>query len=141
MKSRVHYTLSDESIKTILEFKKENVCRSDSEALDKIINVYKKKEETTSEMMIRIIARAVAKELKAELTGIKKEFGNLKTSIRYTDSNTQIILELLNALFYKQDIGDILTTEELKSEAYVTACNFINSKIKSNSVKKYNNKE
>ena len=53
--------------------------------------------------MIKIIANEVAKELKGELEKIIK-------GINSSDKNTQIVIEMLNGLFIKKNIGYINTS-------------------------------
>lgn len=133
-KVRKHFTLEEECIKIITEVKKRYSCKSESEALEKVLKEYKEKNDTTTEMMIKIIAKEVAKELKGELT-------KLKDSMKFSDRNIQIILEMMNGMFIKEDYGDIMTLEEIKSEGYITAEKNIKDRISKNTVRKsYNEK-
>lgn len=128
-KIRKHFTINKNFLDIVKEHQESNNFKSESEALENILKEYKSKNDTTTEMMIKIIANEVAKELKGELT-------TLKNTVRFTDTNTQVILEMINGLFIKNDIGDIFTTEDFKSDGLVVAESFIKRKIVKNTVRR-----
>lgn len=139
-KIKRNFSITEETFNNLREVQINNNIKSMSSAIDFVTKEYNQKNDTTIENMIKIIAGAVAKELKDELKGIEKELQMLKTSVRFTDFNNQVLVELINGFYIKEDIGDIVTTDEYKSEGLKTASKYIEKKIKTNTVKKYDKK-
>ena len=83
--------------------------------------------------MIKIIANEVAKELKGELEKIIK-------GINSSDKNTQIVIEMLNGLFIKKNIGYINTSDVVKSEGLELAEEAVKKRISKSRVRRLSNK-
>lgn len=131
-KVRKHFTISSKSIKYINEVKEEKNYKSESETLEKILKEHEEKSQTTTELMIKIIANEVAKELKNELQNIIK-------GVNSTDKHSQILIEMLNGLFIKNDVREILTSDIVKSEGLEIAEGLVKKRIRKNRMRKLDN--
>ena len=132
IKNRKHFTISNEANEYIKQVRSERKIRSESEALEHIVKEHKEKSDTTTELMIKIIANEVAKELKGELTKIIK-------GINSSDKNTQIVMEMLNGLFIKNSVGEILVSSVVKSEGLEMAEEAVRKRISKSRVRKLDN--
>ena len=132
IKNRKHFTISNEANEYIKQVRSERKIRSESEALEHIVKDHKEKSDTTTELMIKIIASEVAKELKGELTKIIK-------GINSSDKNTQIVIEMLNGLFIKNSVGEILVSSVVKSEGLEMAEEAVRKRISKSRVRKLDN--
>ena len=132
IKNRKHFTISNEANEYIKQVRSERKIRSESEALEHIVKEHKEKSDTTTELMIKIIASEVAKELKGELTKIIK-------GINSADRNTQIVMEMLNGLFIKNSVGEILVSSVVKSEGLELAEEAVRKRISKSRVRKLDN--
>ncbi|MDI9218134.1 hypothetical protein [Clostridium tertium] len=132
VKIRKHFTISSKSINYINKVKEEKNYKSESETLEKILKEHEEKAQTTTELMIKIIANEVAKELKNELK-------NIIIGVNSTDKHSQILIEMLNGLFIKNDVREILTSDIVKSEGLEIAENSVKKRIRKNRIRKLNN--
>ena len=115
------------------DIQKENAnINSMSSAIDFIAMEHKSKSDTTIEQMIKIIASEVAKELKGELTKIIK-------GINSADRNTQIVMEMLNGFFIKNNVGFIATSDVFKAEGLELAEEAVRKRISKSRVRKLDN--
>ncbi|MDU6522122.1 hypothetical protein [Clostridium sp.] len=132
IKNRKHFTISNEANEYIKQMRSERKIRSESEALEHIVKEHKEKSDTTMELMIKIIASEVAKELKGELTKIIR-------GINSADRNTQIVMEMLNGLFIKNNVGYINTSDIVKAEGLELAEESVKKRISKSRVRKLDN--
>lgn len=132
IKNRKHFTISNEANEYIKQIRGERKYRSESEALEQILQEHKEKSATTTELMIKIIANEVAKELKGELTKIIK-------GINSADKNTQVVMEMLNGLFIKNNVGYINTSDIVKAEGLELAEESVKKRISKSRVRKLDN--
>ena len=132
IKNRKHFTISNEANEYIKQVRSERKIRSESEALEHIVKEHKEKSDTTTEQMIKIIANEVAKELKGELTKIIK-------GINSADRNTQIVMEMLNGLFIKSNVGYINTSDIVKAEGLELAEESVRKRISKSRVRELDN--
>ena len=132
IKNRKHFTISNEANEYIKQVRSERKIRSESEALEHIVKEHKEKSDTTTEQMIKIIANEVAKELKGELTKIIK-------GINSADRNTQIVMEMLNGLFIKSNVGYINSSDIVKAEGLELAEESVRKRISKSRVRKLDN--
>lgn len=128
VKIRKHFTISSKSINYINKVKEEKNYKSESETLEKILKEHEEKAQTTTELMIKIIANEVAKELKNIIIGVNS-----------TDKHSQILIEMLNGLFIKNDVREILTSDIVKSEGLEIAESSVKKRIRKNRIRKLNN--
>ena len=132
IKNRKHFTISNEANEYIKQVRSERKIRSESEALEHIVKEHKEKSDTTTEQMIKIIASEVARELKCDLVKIIK-------GINSADRNTQIVMEMLNGLFIKNSVGEILVSSVVKSEGLEIAEEAVRKRISKSRVRKLDN--
>ena len=127
-----HFYIDKEFLDYLCEIKKTNNLSSMNQAINLVLKEHKEKSDTTTEQMIKIIASEVAKELKGELTKIIK-------GINSADRNTQIVMEMLNGLFIKNSVGEILVSNVVKSEGLEMAEEAVRKRISKSRVRKLDN--
>lgn len=127
-----HFYIDKDFLEYLSEIKKRNNLSSMNQAINLVLKEHKEKSATTIELMIKIIANEVAKELKGELTKIIR-------GINSSDRNTQIVMEMLNGLFIKKDIGYINTSDIVKSEGLELAEESVKKRISKSRVRKLDN--
>ena len=132
IKNRKHFTISNEANEYIKQVRSERKIRSESEALEHIVKEHKEKSDTTTEQMIKIIASEVAKALKSDLVKVIK-------GINSADRNTQIVMEMLNGLFIKSNVGYINTSDIVKAEGLELAEESVRKRISKSRVRKLDN--
>ncbi|MBD8045804.1 hypothetical protein [Clostridium faecium] len=128
-KKRKHYMLSKDSIKYIDEVQKNNNLNYKSEALELIIREHKKNSDMRTEHMIKLIGEKVAERIKIDLLGIKKATNS-------SDKNSQIILEMLNGMFFKEQYGKIVTTAENEAQGLIMATEAVEERMINKRVRK-----
>lgn len=127
-----HFYIDKDFLEYLSEIKKRNNLSSMNQAINLVLKEHKEKSATTIELMIKIIANEVAKELKGELTKIIR-------GINSSDRNTQIVMEMLNGLFIKKDIGYINTSDIVKSEGLELSEESVKKRISKSRVRKLDN--
>ncbi|MDB2125765.1 hypothetical protein [Clostridium paraputrificum] len=127
-----HFYIDKEFLDYLCEIKKTSNLSSMNQAINLVLKEHKEKSDTTTEQMIKIIANEVAKELKGELTKIIK-------GINSADRNTQIVMEMLNGLFIKNSVGEILVSNVVKSEGLEMAEEAVRKRISKSRVRKLDN--
>lgn len=100
-----HYMMSEKSVEYLDKVKHENDLKYNSEALELIIKEHEKNTNFNLDYVINAIAEKV-------VTEVKKEVKGLKNGVNSSDKNSQILIELLNGIFFKQKYGLIVTTSE-----------------------------
>lgn len=132
-KIKRNFSIEKNTFDYLNDIQSENAnINSMSSAIDFIAMEHKSKSDTTTEQMIKIIANEVAKELKGELTKIIK-------GINSADRNTQIVMEMLNGLFIKSNVGYINTSEIVKAEGLELAEESVRKRISKSRVRKLDN--
>ena len=101
-----HFTIDEKALKYLKKVKEENSLSSLSLALELVVKEHEKKSRVKVEDTAKLMADEIGKVLKDDVT-------KFKVSARETDKNVQILIELLNGLFIKSNIGDIVTTTGL----------------------------
>lgn len=133
LKIKRNFSIEKNTFNYLNDIQRENAnINSMSSAIDFIAMEHKSKSDTTTEQMIKIIANEVAKELKGELTKIIK-------GINSADRNTQIVMEMLNGLFIKNSVGEILVSSVVKSEGLEMAEEAVRKRISKSRVRKLDN--
>lgn len=133
LKIKRNFSIEKNTFNYLNDIQRENAnINSMSSAIDFIAMEHKSKSDTTTEQMIKIIANEVAKELKGELTKIIK-------GINSADRNTQIVMEMLNGLFIKNSVGEILVSNVVKSEGLEMAEEAVRKRISKSRVRKLDN--
>lgn len=133
LKIKRNFSIEKNTFDYLNDIQSENAnINSMSSAIDFIAMEHKSKSDTTTEQMIKIIANEVAKELKGELTKIIK-------GINSADRNTQIVMEMLNGLFIKSNVGYINTSDIVKAEGLELAEESVEKRISKSRVRKLDN--
>lgn len=127
-----HFYIDKEFLDYLCEIKKTNNLSSMNQAINLVLKEHKEKSDTTTEQMIKIIASEVAKTLKSDLVKVIK-------GINSADRNTQIVMEMLNGLFIKNSVGEILVSSVVKSEGLEMAEEAVRKKISKSRVRKLDN--
>ncbi|MFQ9617417.1 MAG: hypothetical protein ACLRY8_18670 [Clostridium butyricum] len=132
-KKNKHFYIDKYLLDYLKEVKENNNLSSMNQAINLVLKEHKEKSDTTTELMIKIIANEVAKELKGELEKIIK-------GINSSDKNTQIVIEMLNGLFIKNSVGEILVSSVVKSEGLEMAEEAVKKRISKSRVRRLSNK-
>ena len=132
-KQNKHFYIDKYLLDYLKEVKENNNLSSMNQAIILVLKEHKEKSDTTTELMIKIIANEVAKELKGELEKIIK-------GINSSDKNTQIVIEMLNGLFIKNSVGEILVSSVVKSEGLEMAEEAVKKRISKSRVRRLSNK-
>ena len=127
-----HFYIDKEFLDYLCEIKKTNNLSSMNQAINLVLKEHKEKSDTTTEQMIKIIASEVAKALKSDLVKVIK-------GINSADRNTQIVMEMLNGLFIKNSVGEILVSSVVKSEGLEIAEEAVRKRISKSRVRKLDN--
>lgn len=130
-----HLYLSEESLKIAEEFKKENNLPSTSKAIDEIIKEHKNRNTNEIKNVPEYMAKIIAEELKDEFKNIR----SIKSATNSVNKDTQVILHLLNGIYYKEDYGVVPDLDFMPQKAYKFALEKVESKIKKEQYKKSNN--
>lgn len=132
-KIKRNFSVEKNTFDYLNDIQRENAnINSMSSAIDFIAMEHKSKSDTTIEQMIKIIASEVARELKCDLVKIIK-------GINSADRNTQIVMEMLNGLFIKNSVGEILVSSVVKSEGLEMAEEAVRKRISKSRVRKLDN--
>ena len=132
-KQNKHFYIDKYLLDYLKEVEENNNLSSMNQAINLVLKEHKEKSDTTTELMIKIIANEVAKELKGELEKIIK-------GINSSDKNTQIVIEMLNGLFIKNSVGEILVSSVVKSEGLEMAEEAVKKRISKSRVRRLSNK-
>ncbi len=127
-----HFYLDEDYLEYLKAIKKKENLSSISKALNNVLREHKEKSETTREMMIRIIANEVAKSMKSD-------YAKLIKGVNQSDRNLQILLEMINGYFIKENVGEILCSDFARSEALGIAEENIKKRISKNRVRRLDN--
>ncbi|MGX4601697.1 hypothetical protein [Faecalimicrobium sp. JNUCC 81] len=111
--TRKNFYISDKSNTYIEEYKVKNTLPNRSKALENIILEHKTNSNLTSEYVYDVIAKKLSEYINESL---KNDITKVIQSSRSSDTNTQILIEMINALIINadEDFRDI-TTDKLKS--------------------------
>ena len=133
LKIKRNFSIEKNTFDYLNDIQRENSnINSMSSAIDFIAMEHKSKSDTTIEQMIKIIASEVAKALKSDLVKVIK-------GINSADRNTQIVMEMLNGLFIKNSVGEILVSSVVKSEGLEIAEEAVRKRISKSRVRKLDN--
>lgn len=122
---RKDYMVSEKNLEYIEEIKEKNDFKYSSEALDLIIREHRENEKISNKMLREYLANEISEAL-------KDEFKMLMKVNKFTDKNTQVIIEMLNGMFIKEEYGKIITTNEEVCKALTIAENTVEERISKN---------
>ena len=124
---RIHISISNEDIEYIDEIKKENKLSSRNKAISLIIKEHKNKNKDNDKIKNapEYMAKIIAEELKDEFKNIK----NIKIATNSVNKDTQIILQLLNGIYYREDYGIIPDVNKIPTKPYTDSVERVENKI------------
>lgn len=122
---RKDYMVSEKNLEYIEEVKEKNDFKYSSEALDLIIREHRENEKMSIKMLREYLANEISEALKGE-------FKMLMKVNKFTDKNTQVIIEMLNGMFIKEEYGKIITTNEEVCKALTIAENTVEERVNKN---------
>lgn len=122
---RLGIYFSNEDIEYIDKIKKEYHCSSRNKAISLIINEHKNKQNDVIKNVPEYIAKIIAEELKDEFRSMKK----LKSATSSIDKEMQILLELINGIYYREDYGVVPPLDSFPTEAYQKVVERVENKI------------
>ncbi|WP_043014301.1 hypothetical protein, partial [Clostridium perfringens] len=122
---RKDYMVSEKNLEYIEEVKEKNYFKYSSEALELIIREHRENEKMSIKMLREYLANEISEAL-------KDEFKMLMKVNKFTDKNTQVIIEMLNGMFIKEEYGKIITTNEEVCKALTIAENTVEERINKN---------
>lgn len=131
MKAR-NFTLDEDSLKYIDDFKRNKRCGNRSEALRVILQEHKENHDITIKNLYEFVADKVAEKLIPHLSSVKH--GTNKTN-----NDTQVIIELLNGIYYQNNLKDHVLDSEIKPHGAVTnSKNIVKERILKQAYMKHN---
>ncbi|MDM0612430.1 hypothetical protein QTH09_15555 [Clostridium perfringens] len=122
---RKDYMVSEKNLEYIEEVKEKNDFKYSSEALDLIIKEHRENEKMSIKMLREYLANEISEALKGE-------FKMLMKVNKFTDKNIQVLIEMLNGMFIKEEYGKIITTNEEVCKALTIAENTVEERINKN---------
>ena len=129
---RLGIYFSEEDIEYIDKIKKDYNCSSRNKAISLIIKEHKHKDSNGIKNVPEYMAKIIAEELKEELKNIR----SIKSATNSVNKDTQVILHLLNGIYYKEDYGVVPDLDFMPQKAYKFALEKVESKIKKEQYKK-----
>ncbi|EGS9999812.1 hypothetical protein I9Y31_002078 [Clostridium perfringens] len=119
------FMFSEKNLEYIEEVKEKNDFKYSSEALDLIIREHRENEKMSIKMLREYLANEISEALKSE-------FKMLMKVNKFTDKNIQVLIEMLNGMFIKEEYGKIITTNEEVCKALTIAENTVEERINKN---------
>ena len=113
-------------------------------AIDHIIRDYQ--EMIKKQWDLNYVSRSVSKQIEQELTSfwdeqITKSLAPLRKSVQQTDLQTQVLIELLQALMQTESIEDIIPTTEYRPSFLETAETAVKQRIDQRKQLKHSDEE
>lgn len=117
-------TLNDETDSYLNEFMDEHSIRYPGEALARICKEYKVQKE--NEWSIGYISEVVTKSIQETFS---KEISKIRLAGNSADKNTQIIIELLNGIYFNESYENLITTSDQEVDGVKTARELVENRI------------
>ncbi|MPQ44762.1 ribbon-helix-helix domain-containing protein [Clostridium tarantellae] len=121
-KERIHFRIDKTLIDYVDKIKKKNNYTNRSQALEFIIKEHEKNLNLNMETMIDLIGDRVSKNIKENMLTLKK-------SNNHTDRNVQVLLEMMNGFYIKENFPNIFTLDEEEHVGYTTARKAVDNRI------------
>lgn len=122
---RLGIYFSDEDIEYIDEMRKIKNCNSRSKIISLIINEHKNRQTNEIKNVPEYMAKIIAEELKDEFKNIK----SIKSATNSVNKDTQIILQLLNGIYYREEYGIIPDVNKNPTKPYTDSVERVETKI------------
>lgn len=117
-------TLDEETDKYIKSYMDEHKIRFNGEAIARICKEHK--EAKTNEWSLKYITEMVTKNIHDVL---KEELTKIRLGSNSADRNTQVLIELMNGLYFHESIEGIITTSVQEMDAVKTAKKEVEDRI------------
>ncbi|WP_393964414.1 hypothetical protein [Exiguobacterium sp. S22-S28] len=129
---QVRIRLSAVTAEFLEEYRERERLSGIGPAIDHIIRDYQ--EMIKKQWDLNYISRSVSKQIEQELTSfweeqITKSLSPLRKSVHQTDLQTQVLIELVQALMQTESIEDIIPTTEYRPSFLETAETAVKQKI------------
>ena len=127
-KEKKTYVMTEKSLEYLNSFM-DKTGLNRSQAINRILTEHEKSSNLTTEYLIEQMTKQISENIKVNLR-------IMTHAINSTDKNSQIILELLNGEFIKNNIGNIFSIDENKSPALQKAEKVVIEKIQTKRISK-----
>ncbi|PEI52388.1 hypothetical protein [Bacillus pseudomycoides] len=121
---RMQITLDEETDTYIRDYMEEHNIRYNGEAIVRICREHQATKST--EWSLNYVAEVVSKNLYDVL---KSELTKIRLGSNSADRNTQVLIELMNGLFFHQGIQNIISTEVDEMDGVKTAKEVVEKRI------------
>lgn len=121
-KERIHFRIYKSLIDYVDKIKEKNNYTNRSQALEFIIKEHEKNQNLNMETMIDLIGDKVSKNIKDNMLTLKK-------SNNHIDRNIQVLLEMMNGFYIKENFPNIFTLDEEEHIGYTTARKSVDNRI------------
>lgn len=122
--SRRMITLNDETDSYLIEYMDEHSIRYPGEAIARICKEYRVQKE--NEWSIEYISEVVTKSIEETFS---KDISKIRLAANSTDKNTQIIIELLNGIYFNESYENLIPTSNQEVEGVKTARELVENRI------------
>lgn len=130
-KKRMKMSFDENTYDYIQDYMEQNNIRHTGDAIAKICKEHQEKNEQS--FSLNYISEVVSQNLHQVL---KSELNKIRLGANSADKNTQILIELMNGLYFHQGVKDIITTGVIEQDGVKTAREFVEEKIKEQRQKK-----
>jgi len=129
---QVRIKMSAVTVEFLEEYRERERLSGIGPAIDHIIRDYQ--DMIKKQWDLNYVSRSVSKQIEQELTSfwdeqITKNLSPLRKSVQQTDLQTQILIELVQALMQTESIEDIIPTTEYRPSFLKTAETAVKQKI------------
>lgn len=141
---QVRIRMSDVTAEFLEEYRERERLSGIGPAIDRIIRDYQ--EMIKKQWDLNYVSRSVSKQIEQELTSfwdeqITKSLSPLRKSVQQTDFQTQVLIELVQALMQTESIEDIIPTTEYRPSFLETAETAVKRRIDQRKQHKHSDKE
>lgn len=124
-------TLSEDTDNYLNEYMEEHGIRFPGEAMARICKEHEQREN--AQWSVQYIAEAVAKKFKEVFA---QELNRIRVGTNSADKNSQIIIELLNGIYFFENYKDLITTSIQEMDGVKTAKQEVHERISNQRQKK-----
>lgn len=124
-KTKRSFHLTDSEVDYIVDFQNKTKL-SRNLALSKILDEHKRSSNISSNEIYKILAKEIAAEI---INTLKPQLNSLKFSNNSISKDTQILLELINGIYFKEDYQAIPSTEKNKTRALEQSIDVVETRI------------
>ncbi|EZP58333.1 hypothetical protein [Exiguobacterium sp. RIT341] len=141
---QVRIKMSAVTVEFLEEYRERERLSGIGPAIDRIIRDYQ--EMIKKQWDLNYVSRSISKQIEQELTTfweeqISKSLSPLRKSVQQTDLQTQVLIELLQALMQTESIEDIIPTTEYRPSFLETAETAVRKRIDQRKQYKHSDEE